>query len=108
MLPGEILFKYFVYLVRSAVRFFRQRETVKWKTVQAAVHYTRVSGGEVEATYSYQFEGGYFACNDDRDFFWANSAQDHVQQFPAGSSVILRVNPLNPAQVAFRDDDQDR
>ena len=103
---GEVLIEYLVYLLRSAARSFKLRHTTYWRAVPATIYHAKATGGEVETGYRYQFEGGYYSGRDSRDFFWTNSAENHASQFPVGATVVIRVNPSSPEQIAFRDDDQ--
>jgi Protein of unknown function (DUF3592) len=103
---GEFLVESAVYLLRSALRRIKERRTVSWRAVQATVHDTKATAGEVETIYTYQFDGGYYTGHDNRDFLWKDAAERFVTRFSVGTAVSVRVNPSRPEQMAFRDDDQ--
>jgi hypothetical protein len=99
------------YLIRTVIRMVKTRGSDFWTVekglVSASTCPAATYGGPVaEVSYTYNYEGGYFAGIHQKPFILRGSAEDYAAQFPAGSEVFVRVKPEQPQTSVVCDEDQ--
>lgn len=98
-----------VYLFRVAVRFVKARGSAAWIVCKATVtgsRYRMEIGAIVDITYLYTVDGEPFTGISHEPFLSSTLAKRQVDWFPAGSKIVVRVNPADHNKSIVRDTDQ--
>ncbi len=96
----------------SIYRSIRKRRSESWTTAQATLEGAKVFyGGEpvkhwtVEVTYSYAYEGEFYAGRQACLFSSQSQAEGTADNLLKGMKLVARINPKNPGDSFLRDDD---
>jgi hypothetical protein len=109
---GGIFVDVFVsYVYRSVSRRFRARNGATWPSLVAEVKSsTSFRGGfgcaAAMIVYTYVIDEHTFAGANEVPFISPSSAETYASNFPAGSNVIVRIDPQDPNKSIMRDTDQ--
>lgn len=111
MLAGWFLDVFIEYLFRVIARFVRARGSAAWIVCKATVMDSmcppKILGCSLaEVTYKYTVDGELYEGMDQVPFWGSGSAERHVAWFPAGSEIVVRVNPADHKISIVRDSDQ--
>jgi hypothetical protein len=109
MLSGWYVDILVVYLFRVAVRFFKARGSVGWIVCNATVTgsgYLFNTCDVVEITYLYTVDDEPFTGISQEPFLSSALAKRQVAWFPAGSTIVVRVNPAAHETSIVREADQ--
>jgi hypothetical protein len=99
------------FLIRVLIRNIKIRRSVSWPVETGKVYRSECPalsyGGPVaEVSYTYTHKGEYYSGTHQQPFMLRNSAQDYASRFPAGTDLIVRVNPEWPEMSFVSNDDK--
>ena len=109
MLAGWFIDILVVYLFRVVVRFVKARGSAAWIVCKATVtgsRYLLKTCDVVEITYLYRLDGEPFTGISQEPFLSSTLAKRQVDWFPAGSEIVVRVNPTDHQTSIVREADQ--
>jgi hypothetical protein len=99
------------YIVRITMQTIKSRGGSRWLLQRATVtgsncEYSVYGGQVAEVTYTWNRDGEYFSGMHKEPFLFHGSAVEYAARFPAGSDLIIRVQPSQPEVSIIRDNDQ--
>jgi hypothetical protein len=102
---------YVLYIYKSIRRFFRERHSGSWPTVQGLVARSNSSSGvfgcpTAEVIYTYELDGHTWGGRNERPFISPSSAESYAARFSQGRSLIVRSKPKMPNISVVIDKDQ--
>jgi len=104
-LVGELI----AFLVQTALRLIRDRDTRAWPTVEGVIHASSRSSSidpTAEVTYMYSVDGERYFGVHKRSFLLGNSADDYAKRFIPEWKVTVRYCEKDPQKSFVSERDQ--